>query len=410
MLKMFKSSKSRAAKKREEKSVYSRYIAGHKWYCPAGFCKTDAAIAFFIAIIAFAVLPYVLSPIISIFGGAFSVVELYCFSVLASQAVIFGVAALYSKKRGVPIFSGGGYYCRFDFKSILPAVLLTIATSVLLTPVHTDFVEYLSDVQTLLFGVGSDGDVIIDLFDVDFNDISTLLFLYFIVVPIVPAICEEALFRGVIARGLSELGILGGAFLSGLLFALMHGNYAQLLLQFVLGAEIGYIVLKSGNFAIGMAMHFTNNAFAYVYALMIAFGCSFGSLLPAAFIIAGVGCLVLAIFLFAKYFKSSFFKNEYSVGNSLCCLKRAGMGDRDAFTVNFALIKNKAERLKNGFSDCLYFYNGKFYSFEKNAKSAKRHKCKVLSVINENEDSRFKLFLFTGIFIALLLIFINFLG
>lgn len=414
MLKIFKSSKNAGdVKKRKEKSVYARHIARYKWYCPAGFDKTDAALAFLIAIVAFTALPYALSPLMFLFKGMLSTIELYCFSAILSQAIIIAVAVIYCKKRGVPVFSGGGYYCKFDFKLLLPAILLTIATAVLLTPVHTDFAEYLGELQVVL-GVGSGGDIILDLADFNFNDVFALLFLYIIVFPVLPAICEEALFRGVIARGLSELGVLGGAVLSGLLFALMHGNYSQLLLQFVLGAEIGFIVLKSGNFAAGIAMHLTNNAFAIIYALLVAFGVTFGSafgaFLPAALIAMGAACLVLAIFLFDKYFKRNSFKNEYKLANSLCCIKRAGADDRDAFTVNFALVKNKAERLKNGFNDCLYFYNGNFYSFDRQIKKRRKssHFRPPKSSGKSKKPSRFAVLLSAGITIAVLLIVINF--
>lgn len=421
MLKMFKGSKNGSKnaggkiKKRAEKSVYARYISRYKWYCPAGFDKTDAALAFLIAIIAFTVLPYALSPLMLLLNGAFSTVELYCVSSVLSQAVILAVALIFCKKRGVPVFSGGGYYCKFDFKLILPAVLLTIATAVLITPVHTDFAEYLSNLQTFL-GVGSGGDTIIDLADFGFNDLCALVILYLIVVPVLPAICEEALFRGVIARGLGELGVLGGAVLSGLLFALMHGNYSQLLLQFVLGAEIGYIVLKSGNFAAGVAMHFTNNAFAIVYALIIAFseGSALGAILSVLLIALGAVCLVLAVFAFVKYFKRNSFKNEYKLANSLCCLKRADASDKEAFTVRFEQIKTPVERAKNGFNDCEYFYNGKFYGLDKKIKPRRFSRFnsikKLTKKLSENgkNDRRFAWLLGAGIVIASALIVIDF--
>lgn len=417
MLKKFNGSKNARViiKKRSEKSVYARHISRYKWYCPACFDKTDAALAFLIAIIVFTALPYALSPLMLLLNGVLSTVELYCVSAVLSQAVILAVALIYCKKRGVPVFSGGGYYCKFDFKLILPAVLLTVATAVLLTPVHTDFAEYLSNLQTLL-GVGSGGDIVTNMADFGFNDLCALVILCLIVVPVLPAICEEALFRGVIARGLGELGVLGGAVLSGLLFALMHGNYSQILLQFVLGAEIGYIVLKSGNFAAGVAMHFTNNAFAIVYALIIAYseGSAVGSLLSALLIAAGAVCLVLAVFTFVKYFKSNSFKNEYKLANSLCCLKRAGASDKEAFSVRFEQIKNPLERAKNGFSGCEYFYNGKFYGLDKVVKPRKYSRFNSIKKLtkklsgNGKNDSCFTWLLCAGIVMASALIVIDF--
>lgn len=364
---MFASSfKKRGVKVRREKSVYARELSRYKWYCPNGFDKADAALAFLVAVVAFVILPYAITPLVRILSGVLSVIELYCLSAVISQLAILAVAAAFCKIRKVPMFSGGGYCCRFDIKLLFPAALLAVGTAILLTPVHTDFAEYMSELQYLL-GYGASGDIIVDIATFDGGDIASLLFLVLIVVPIAPAICEEALFRGVVARGLGELGAFYGALLSGIMFALMHGNYSQILLQFVLGAEIGYIVLSTGNFAAGIVMHFINNAFALIYSVVLFFAelGAFGAFLGAAFIILGATCVVFSLILLVKYKNRGAKLSKLKTSNSLCCLKRVGAGDEKAFSADFGFIKNSIMRKSDLFCGCEYFYKGKFYPLGK---------------------------------------------
>lgn len=363
--------------KREKKNatVYARFLSRYKWYCPNSFGTIDAALAFFAAIIAFIVLPYALIPIVRFCGGFTSQGELYCLSAVLSQAVIIGVAALFCKIRNVPLFSGGGFCFKFDGKAILPAVLLTLATAILLSPVHVEFSEILNNLRKIMgIGQSDSGEIVFDL--MNFNDIAALAFVYLIVVPVFPAICEEALFRGVIARGFKGIGDFPAALLSGFMFAIMHGNYSQFLLQFILGVEIGYFVLKTGNFAVGAVMHFTNNAFALLNALVVVLAeavvsAEFSLILQAALIVFGAVILFLSIYLWVRYYKKSAPVNEFKAGEKLCCLKRKGAGDENAFVVKESLIKTPALRKQNGFDNCLYFYKGKFAEFTKSDKSRK---------------------------------------
>ena len=82
---------------------------------------------------------------------------------------------------------------------------------------------------------------------------------YVLTACIAPAICEEFLFRGVIASGLKEKGFKVALFASSIIFTLMHGNPEQTVHQFIIGYVIGYAFLKTGNIWIGVIVHFVNN-------------------------------------------------------------------------------------------------------------------------------------------------------
>ena len=82
---------------------------------------------------------------------------------------------------------------------------------------------------------------------------------YVLTACIAPAICEEFLFRGVIASGLKEKGFTIALIASSVIFTFMHGNPEQTVHQFIIGYVIGYAFLKTGNIWIGVIVHFVNN-------------------------------------------------------------------------------------------------------------------------------------------------------
>ncbi len=78
-------------------------------------------------------------------------------------------------------------------------------------------------------------------------------------IAIIPAFCEELLFRGLILDRLHRFGRAKAIFISALLFALMHQNVGQLFYTFILGLVLGYIVVESGSIWGAIVVHFVNN-------------------------------------------------------------------------------------------------------------------------------------------------------
>jgi sodium transport system permease protein len=82
-----------------------------------------------------------------------------------------------------------------------------------------------------------------------------------LLVAFTPAICEEALFRGPILRGLrTRLSALGAAVATGLLFGLYHGDVWRFIPVAVLGFAFSTIALATDSIVPAMIAHFTNNA------------------------------------------------------------------------------------------------------------------------------------------------------
>lgn len=81
-----------------------------------------------------------------------------------------------------------------------------------------------------------------------------------IVAAVLPAFCEEVVFRGAVAYSAGNMrNKLAALALSGALFALFHANPAQTLHQFVLGALLSLLALRSGSLWTSVIVHLFNN-------------------------------------------------------------------------------------------------------------------------------------------------------
>lgn len=97
------------------------------------------------------------------------------------------------------------------------------------------------------------------------HDIPSLMLNIF-VVALMPAICEEVFFRGVmqqylrISIGNASLAI----FLTAIIFSGFHGQFYGFLPRVMLGGLLGYIYNYTGNIKVPILIHFINNATAVI--------------------------------------------------------------------------------------------------------------------------------------------------
>lgn len=84
---------------------------------------------------------------------------------------------------------------------------------------------------------------------------------------VVPAICEEVLFRGYAQRQFERgLGAWGGIVASGVLFGIYHLRFTQVLPLTALGLYLAYLVWRTGSIWPAVVVHFANNAFSVLLA------------------------------------------------------------------------------------------------------------------------------------------------
>lgn len=130
-------------------------------------------------------------------------------------------------------------------------------------------------------------------------------FLNLILLGVVPAICEELIFRGVIYQGLKEnFSPVARILLTGLLFALMHQNIMQFIYPFILGCVLSVVMEKTNNLLYPILIHMFNNftTLTFYYFLQnTKFNVNWWFIL-LAIALAGVTCLILWI-LYKFYLK-----------------------------------------------------------------------------------------------------------
>lgn len=85
----------------------------------------------------------------------------------------------------------------------------------------------------------------------------------FIIGAIIPAISEEALFRGFFQRSLEEkLKPISAILLSGILFGLIHMNPIDLIPLILIGIYLSMLAFYSGSIWVPISVHFLNNFWA----------------------------------------------------------------------------------------------------------------------------------------------------
>jgi len=92
--------------------------------------------------------------------------------------------------------------------------------------------------------------------------------IFFIMISIIPSIFEEGLYRGYLTYMTAPYGVGVTSIISGLTFALVHGNLAQMPLAFFFGASAGYFMYIYKNIWIAVVAHFINNAFSSIMTII----------------------------------------------------------------------------------------------------------------------------------------------
>lgn len=86
----------------------------------------------------------------------------------------------------------------------------------------------------------------------------------FLVLCVMPAVCEELLFRGALQGLMRPCGSSAAIFAPALLFALLHSELSQILTAFVCGIFLGWLTERTGSILPGILLHFVNNCLAFL--------------------------------------------------------------------------------------------------------------------------------------------------
>lgn len=220
-------------------------------------------------------------------------------NILFTSVGLLAVTGIFCAIARVRPLNGGGFLVRKGCgMECLMAFVTAFGMAALLFPVANSFGTAGDYIGEALSSQGGSSVPVV-------NEVSGLLLLYmFVLTPVLPAIFEELLFRGVIMRGFLQFGRVPAVVLSALMFALAHGSYQQFIYQFLLALVIGFLVLETKNLFIGMVVHFANNLFSSVgqfpQALVLSSeGLSADAMLVYLSIVQIMYCLIGAVCVIA---------------------------------------------------------------------------------------------------------------
>ena len=86
---------------------------------------------------------------------------------------------------------------------------------------------------------------------------------------LIPAFCEEMLFRGVLLNSLRSCGKWVAIIVTAAMFMLVHGNPDQTMHQFVLGVVVGYVAWETKSLWLPFLIHFFNNFIAVLLSYVM---------------------------------------------------------------------------------------------------------------------------------------------
>lgn len=185
-------------------------------------------------------------PLETIRSSFWSIAALY----LINQGTFFGVFLFLYKTRR-PIFSDQ-LFSRPNPVVCIICILSGIASLYLLTPLVNTIEWALSLIPLQSSGLGF-----------EINSIGRLIFSLFFLA-LLPAVCEELLFRGAIFNCLRTHSRTFAIVMSSLCFAVFHMSGYQFIYPILFGLLLGLIMDKWGNIWYCILTHFFNNALVLV--------------------------------------------------------------------------------------------------------------------------------------------------
>lgn len=99
------------------------------------------------------------------------------------------------------------------------------------------------------------------------NNIGTIV-LMLIVFAVLPAVCEEFAFRGIVMGSLRKYGDKIAIVISALLFALLHQSLSAVIFAFCSGMILGLVRKSAGSLIPSIIVHFLNNGLGVIMTVL----------------------------------------------------------------------------------------------------------------------------------------------
>lgn len=222
-----------------------------------------------------------------------------CLITSLNELAFFLTPLAYGKIRGKNLIADMGFERKFSPWVALLCVPLAVAVICLGSPLANAFIKL---VELIGYKTENVTSVVVD----SGSDLAlTLVF-----VALIPAIAEEYLFRGNIARGFAKNGYFFAVLVSSALFALMHGNPLQLVHQFIIGVVCAVLYFSTRSLIPSILLHFLNNAIALVLGYFESMGKPIELPVWGWAIVCVVGLIVSVLLLWAVVTLSSAYSQK----------------------------------------------------------------------------------------------------
>ena len=289
----------------------------------------DVGFAFVFMVLGYLVLSLLFSQVLSIiansnnqaFGAIASSNVVIWLNAFLTELVYLLVFIIYSKFKKVDLKSASNLDKQFTAKKSVSLSFTTILLALVVFFASLNFINLISDLLSRGLSEPS-GTVPISNF---FEFVMTT-----ITFAVLPAVCEELLFRGLIFNGLKgKFNVSLSVIFSALIFALIHFSIFQTVYQFLIGIVLALLVHFTGSIIFSMLFHFVNN-FTIVLISYITKGgqrifefATFGRLeifLSILFFVLGI-LAAIGIFYVIKRISRNTSSNETTTNNEAVGLK-----------------------------------------------------------------------------------------
>lgn len=225
---------------------------------------------------------------------SFSRTVAYACIITSSNEIAFLLTPLaYGKIKGYDTIRGMGFEGRFSLWATLLVIPLSVALICMGQPLAEGFVR-------LVALIGYDISAATSIIPSTPGELVATL----ILVALLPAVAEEYIFRGCIARSFARKGYVFAVFMSALLFAIMHGSPLQLVHQFLIGVVCAVLFFATRSLWPPIILHFLNNAIALVLGYVQNRGSAFAVTEAWQYVVmcvvgvaATIGLLIAVIYL-----------------------------------------------------------------------------------------------------------------
>lgn len=273
-------------------------------------------------------------------------------SLIYTPLIFLFIYLIYCRVCAYDPIKSAGFISKLDYKKVIIVVAIGVVAVFLVSPLISLFDHLYS-----FLGYNPDNSLpyVMD------NGVKYVVGL--IAMAVVPAVCEEIMFRGLIQKGLmTKFNPHIAIIMSSAMFTLLHGSLQQTAFQFILGLALGYVAYYCGSVSYSILLHFVNNAIvvtiSFIYTLTnvdvnketVSYSSAWDYIYPILLFILAAAIIVGLMFLI-NYINKKFGNKDEGVENQTTALST----ENQIAEQNVQPLQNKTKQLTSNETVWLVF-------------------------------------------------------